>query len=120
MNASPAADSVPALVAANALAAGAAYAIVDDPEVATDERYLLVNDSLQALQALARHHRRQFNIPVLAITGSNGKTTTKELVASVLSAQHATHFTRGNFNNHIGVPLTLLAMPLRTYQSAVA
>jgi UDP-N-acetylmuramoyl-tripeptide--D-alanyl-D-alanine ligase len=100
--------------AAAALAAGAAYAIVDDPAVAVDNRYLLVADSLQALQDLARHHRRQFKIPVLAITGSNGKTTTKELVVGVLSTQYATHFTRGNFNNHIGVPLTLLAMPLRT------
>ncbi|MEM1214866.1 MAG: UDP-N-acetylmuramoyl-tripeptide--D-alanyl-D-alanine ligase [Bacteroidota bacterium] len=100
--------------AGHALAAGANYAIVSDPEVVLDDRYLLVEDTLVALQALARHHRRQFSIPVLAITGSNGKTTTKELVAGVLAAAHQTHFTQGNFNNHIGVPLTLLAMPTNT------
>ncbi|RMF00470.1 MAG: UDP-N-acetylmuramoyl-tripeptide--D-alanyl-D-alanine ligase [Bacteroidetes bacterium] len=105
--------------AATALASGAAYAIVDDPQVAVDARYLLVEDTLQALQDLARHHRRQFRIPVLAITGSNGKTTTKELVAAVLSMQYPTHFTRGNLNNHIGVPLTLLSMPLSTELAVV-
>lgn len=97
--------------AAAALAAGAAYAVVDNPEVAQGERYILVNDSLAALQDLARHHRRQFFIPVIGITGSNGKTTTKELAAAVLGSHYRLHFTQGNLNNHIGVPLTLLAMP---------
>ncbi|MCO6476521.1 MAG: UDP-N-acetylmuramoylalanyl-D-glutamyl-2, 6-diaminopimelate--D-alanyl-D-alanine ligase, partial [Phaeodactylibacter sp.] len=97
--------------AAAALAAGAAYAIVDDPAVVRGERYILVNDSLAALQDLARHHRRQFFIPVIGITGSNGKTTTKELAAAVLGSHYRLHFTQGNLNNHIGVPLTLLAMP---------
>jgi UDP-N-acetylmuramoyl-tripeptide--D-alanyl-D-alanine ligase len=97
-----------------ALADGAAYVVVDNPAVVKDKRYLLVEDTLVALQELARAYRQQLNIPILAITGSNGKTTTKELVAAVLSKAHQTHFTQGNFNNHIGVPLTLLAMPLTT------
>ncbi len=97
--------------AATALEAGAAYAIVDDPAVVQGQRYILVEDSLAALQGLARHHRRQFFIPVIGITGSNGKTTTKELVAAVLGSHYRLHFTQGNLNNHIGVPLTLLAMP---------
>lgn len=97
--------------AAQALEQGAAYAVVDDPAVANGRQYLLVEDTLRALQGLARHHRRQFDIPIVGITGSNGKTTTKELVAAVLSKAYKLHFTQGNFNNHIGVPLTLLAMP---------
>ncbi|WP_367390357.1 UDP-N-acetylmuramoyl-tripeptide--D-alanyl-D-alanine ligase [Lewinella sp. LCG006] len=97
-----------------ALANGAAYVVVDNAEVVKDTRYLLVEDTLIALQDLARAYRQQLNIPILAITGSNGKTTTKELVAAVLCKAHQTHFTQGNFNNHIGVPLTLLAMPLTT------
>lgn len=99
--------------AAKALAAGAAYAIVDDPSVvvAGDERYLLVEDSLAALQELAREHRRRHRMPVLAITGSNGKTTTKELVNAVMSRQYATHATPGNYNNHLGLPLTVLSTP---------
>lgn len=96
--------------AAEAIAKGARCAVVDDPEHAKDDRYLLVTDTLSALQQLARHHRRQFSIPVLAITGSNGKTTTKELVHAVLSAQGRTLATEGNLNNHIGVPLTLLRL----------
>ncbi len=100
--------------AAKALQDGAAYAVVDDPKVVEDERYLLVPDGLKALQELATAYRRTFDIPFLAITGSNGKTTTKELIAAVLGQAHRTHYTQGNFNNHIGVPLTLLAMPKDT------
>ena len=96
--------------AARALEGGCRYALVDDPAVASDERYLLVPDALKALQELGRHHRRSFNIPVIAITGSNGKTTTKELVHAVLSADRPTLATGGNLNNHIGVPLTLLRL----------
>ena len=71
-------------------------------------------DVLDTLQRLANLHRKQFSIPIIAITGSNGKTTTKELIAAVLNIHYPTHFTKGNLNNHIGVPLTLLAMPLNT------
>jgi UDP-N-acetylmuramoyl-tripeptide--D-alanyl-D-alanine ligase len=100
--------------AQTAIEAGAAYAIVDDPNLPPQERLYVVTDVLTALQDLARHHRRQFDIPILVITGSNGKTTTKELVSNVLAAHYRTHFTKGNLNNHIGVPLTLLAMPADT------
>lgn len=100
--------------AAGALAAGASYAVVDNPLVKTDDRFILVNDVLTALQDLARHHRLQQSIPFIAITGTNGKTTTKELVNSVLSQHCKTHATSGNLNNHIGVPLTLLSMPEET------
>ena len=94
-----------------ARAAGARYALVDDAAVAArDPRCLLVADTLLALQDLARHHRRQLTIPVIGLTGSNGKTTTKELIAAVLSTRFRTHATVGNLNNHIGVPLTLLAL----------
>jgi len=96
--------------AKEALGKGAVAAIVDDPKFATDDRYILVENGLDTLQKLARYHRRQFEIPIIAITGSNGKTTTKELLAAVLSKQYKTHFTKGNFNNHIGLPLTLLEM----------
>lgn len=96
--------------APQALAGGCSCAVVDDPSVATDDRYLLVPDVLRALQELGRHHRRTFDIPVVAITGTNGKTTTKELVHAVLSTDRATLATEGNLNNHIGVPLTLLRL----------
>lgn len=96
--------------ASQALEQGAAAVVVDDPTVVRDERYLLVPDVLQALQQLARHHRDTFRIPVLAITGTNGKTTTKELVHAVLQSDRATLATQGNLNNHIGVPLTLLRL----------
>jgi len=96
--------------ALRALEAGAAYAIVDDATVATDDRCILVDDVLSTLQALARHHRSQLNIPVIGLTGSNGKTTTKELINAVLSTKYKTYATKGNLNNHIGVPLTLLAI----------
>lgn len=96
--------------AAEALAKGAAYAVVDDPAAAADERIVLVDNVLEALQELAREHRRALGIPILAVAGSNGKTTTKELVHRVLSERFRTSATQGNLNNHIGVPLTLLAM----------
>ena len=96
--------------AAEALAKGCAFAIVDEAEAVKDERYWLVPDALAALQALARHHRRILNIPLVGITGSNGKTTTKELVSRVLAKQYRTAATKGNLNNHIGVPLTLLSL----------
>ena len=102
-----------------ALEKGANYVVVDDPAVVKDDRYLLVEDGLETLQQLGRHHRRQFDIPVLGITGSNGKTTTKELVAAVLGKKFKLHFTQGNFNNHIGVPLTLLDMPIGTEMAVI-
>lgn len=100
--------------ASDALRQGAAYAIVDDPQFAEGARHILVPDVLTTLQELARHHRRQFSFPVIGITGSNGKTTTKELVAGTLAMRYRVHFTQGNLNNHIGVPLTLLSMPTDT------
>jgi UDP-N-acetylmuramoyl-tripeptide--D-alanyl-D-alanine ligase len=96
--------------AQTALNQGAAYAVVDKPEFALSDRCILVNDVLETLQKLATFHRRHFDFPVIAITGSNGKTTTKELIAAVMSGRYNTHFTKGNFNNHIGVPLTLLQL----------
>jgi UDP-N-acetylmuramoyl-tripeptide--D-alanyl-D-alanine ligase len=96
--------------AAKALKDGCAHAVVDDPAVAVDERFILVPDVLKALQELAREHRRTMDIPVIAITGTNGKTTTKELLHAVLSADRPTLATEGNLNNHIGVPLTLLKL----------
>jgi len=92
-----------------ALEKGAVLAIVDDPAVAIDQHYFLVDDVLTTLQDLARYHRTQFTCPVIGITGTNGKTTTKELVNTVLSSHYCTHATKGNLNNHIGVPLTLLS-----------
>lgn len=99
--------------AAGALEAGASYAVVDDPGIVSpaDGRYLLVEDTLQCLQQLAALHRNGFRMPVLAITGSNGKTTTKELVTAVMARQYRVHATPGNYNNHIGLPLTILSMP---------
>ncbi|HRQ84988.1 MAG TPA: UDP-N-acetylmuramoyl-tripeptide--D-alanyl-D-alanine ligase [Flavobacteriales bacterium] len=96
--------------AAKALGAGCSHAVVDDPAAVADERFLLVPDALKALQDLAREHRRTFKGPVIGITGTNGKTTTKELVHAVLAAERPTLATEGNLNNHIGVPLTLLKL----------
>ena len=96
--------------AEQAIEAGAAYAIIDNPQYQADEKYLLVDDVLLALQDLARHHRRQLTIPVVGLTGTNGKTTTKELINAVLSQHFNTLATQGNLNNHIGVPLTILSM----------
>ena len=98
--------------AASAINGGAAVAVVDDSSVAAalGRRALLVDDVLSTLQALAREHRRHFSGPVLQVTGTNGKTTTKELLAAVLGRRFNVLFTQGNLNNHIGVPLTLLRL----------
>lgn len=95
-----------------ALEKGCAFAVVDDASVVPndDARYILVDDVLKTLQDLAHYHREQFNIPVLEVTGTNGKTTTKELIAAVLSKKYNVLYTQGNFNNHIGVPKTLLRL----------
>lgn len=93
-----------------ALEKGAAYCITDEDTSGADERIIRVSDSLLTLQALAEYHRLQFKIPFIAITGSNGKTTTKELVHAVLSTTFKTYTTQGNLNNHIGIPLTLLSI----------
>lgn len=100
--------------ASQALDLGAAYAVIDNPSCKTDHRCILVDDVLTALQNLARYHRQQLNIPFIAITGSNGKTTTKELITSTLRRQFRTSATDGNLNNHIGVPLTLLKVKPNT------
>lgn len=96
--------------AERALLLGASYAIVDEEEYQTQENIILVKDVLKTLQTLANHHRKKLNIPIVGLTGSNGKTTTKELIQRVLSKKYKTAATRGNLNNHIGVPLTLLSM----------
>ena len=94
-----------------ALGKGCAYAIVDDPQLSTlNAQIITVPDTLQALKDLAREHRRQFDIPIIAITGTNGKTTTKELVRAVLSEKYNVLATEGNFNNDVGVPKTLLRL----------
>jgi UDP-N-acetylmuramoyl-tripeptide--D-alanyl-D-alanine ligase len=98
------------LFAAEALIKGAALVVVDEATETAAGQTILTNDVLTFLQDLARHHRRQLNIPVIGITGSNGKTTTKELFQRVLSAKYNTACTKGNLNNHIGVPLTLLSI----------
>lgn len=105
--------------AAEAIAKGARYAVVDSDLPAAEnpglaERFIRVDDTLASLQSLAREHRRHLAIPIISIAGSNGKTTTKELVAYVLAEKFAVSATRGNLNNHIGVPLTLLAMTRQT------
>ena len=105
--------------AMQALEKGCAYAVVDDLEQCTmhnaqctikQSQLIVVKNVLDTLQQLARYHREQLNIPFVGITGTNGKTTTKELVATVLSKKYRVHYTQGNFNNHIGVPLTLLSI----------
>ena len=100
--------------AEKAIEDGAAYAVIDHPDFKLDERYLLVPDALEALQQLATLHRSQLSIPVIGLTGSNGKTTTKELINSVLSEKYRTFATRGNLNNHIGVPLSILSIAKET------
>jgi UDP-N-acetylmuramoyl-tripeptide--D-alanyl-D-alanine ligase len=96
--------------ALSALDSGAAYAVIDDAKYNTHANMILVDDALDTLQQLALYHRNQFTIPFIAITGSNGKTTTKELIHAVLSTQFKTYTTYGNLNNHIGVPLTILGI----------
>ncbi|MFZ5552736.1 MAG: UDP-N-acetylmuramoyl-tripeptide--D-alanyl-D-alanine ligase, partial [Bacteroidota bacterium] len=96
--------------AAKALEEGCEYAVVDEKQNAVSDKYFLVDDVLATLQQLARHHRDQLTIPVFALTGSNGKTTTKELICSVLKQKYKVHATTGNLNNHIGVPLTVLGI----------
>ena len=96
--------------AASALEKGCSYAIVDEPEYKQDERFILVDNCLQTFKDLAREHRRQFDIPVIGITGTNGKTTTKELIAAVLSQKYNVLYTQGNFNNDVGVPKTLFRL----------
>lgn len=98
--------------AGKALEDGCAFAVIDEAEYAVegDSRYIVVTDCLQTLQQLARHHRRQLGTRVIGITGTNGKTTTKELISAVLSQAYRVLYTQGNLNNHIGVPLTLLRL----------
>jgi UDP-N-acetylmuramoyl-tripeptide--D-alanyl-D-alanine ligase len=96
--------------AAEAIDKGASWAIIDDPAFETDKT-ILVDDCLFELQALAGCHRKEMNVPVLAITGTNGKTTTKELLTAILSKKIRVHATKGNLNNHVGVPLTILSAP---------
>ena len=97
-----------------ALDSGASYCVIDEVQEFNDERFILVDDVLQTLQDLANYHRNYLNIPIVALTGSNGKTTTKELIYSVLKQRYNTQATLGNLNNHIGVPLTLLQMDQST------
>jgi UDP-N-acetylmuramoyl-tripeptide--D-alanyl-D-alanine ligase len=96
--------------AANAISSGCKYAIVDEKSVSNNTTILLVEDVLSTLQSLAKFHRSKLNCPIIGITGSNGKTTNKELINAVLSKKYKTYATQGNLNNHIGVPLTLLAI----------
>ncbi len=96
--------------AGKALASGCVYAVIDNPDYYTDERTILVDNVLKTLQQLAHHHRKVLGLPIIGITGTNGKTTTKELLAAVLSTKFNLLYTEGNFNNHIGVPLTLLRL----------
>lgn len=96
--------------AGKALAPGCVYAVIDNPDYYIGERTILVDNVLKTLQQLAHHHRKVLGLPIIGITGTNGKTTTKELLAAVLSTKFNLLYTEGNFNNHIGVPLTLLRL----------
>lgn len=100
--------------AKEALEKGANYVIIDNPDYYIDQRTILVHNSLETLQELAKFHRQYLQLPVIALTGSNGKTTTKELINIVLSKKYTTKATIGNLNNHIGVPLTLLSFTKET------
>lgn len=96
--------------AQQALEKGASYVVLDEARYAVNDHCIVVTNVLETLQTLARHHRDQLKIPIIGLTGSNGKTTSKELVSAVLSKKYNTHSTKGNLNNHIGVPLTLLGI----------
>lgn len=98
--------------AEQAILKGAAFSIIDNANFKLSEKFILVDNVLETLQQLANYHRKQLNIPFIGITGSNGKTTTKELINTVLSQKYKTVATQGNLNNHIGVPLTLLSVPI--------
>lgn len=100
--------------AKQALEAGCAYAVVDNPAVAIDQRFIVVSNVLESLQKLAQFHRRFCNVRVIGVTGTNGKTTTKELISAVLKRKYTIAYTQGNLNNHIGVPLTLLTIKPET------
>ena len=100
--------------AKNAIQRGAKYAIVDEQKYIFDENFILVDNCLETLQKLSTYHRKSLNVKVVGITGSNGKTTTKELVNSVLTTQFNTSYTKGNLNNHIGVPISLLEISEKT------
>ena len=100
--------------AKKAIESGAKYAVVDEKEFAIDERYILVKNCLESLQELSNYHRNKLKVKVIGITGSNGKTTSKELINSVLKTNFKTSYTTGNLNNHIGVPLTLLKITSET------
>jgi UDP-N-acetylmuramoyl-tripeptide--D-alanyl-D-alanine ligase len=100
--------------AKEALIKGASFVVIDDESFYIDQRTIMVEDSLIALQELAKFHRRFLKLPIIALTGSNGKTTTKELIHVVLSKKHNAKATVGNLNNHIGVPLTLLSFNSET------
>lgn len=100
--------------AIDALKKGASFAIIDEKEYEIKDKTILVDNVLKTLQELAKHHRNQLNIPIIGLTGSNGKTTTKELIKAVLQEKYNTTATKGNLNNHIGVPLTLLSITPKT------
>ncbi len=105
--------------AVQAIDSGAKYAVVDDPSYADHPQTILVKNTLQALQYLGNYHRKHFKGKVFALTGSNGKTTTKELLVRVLAKKYSTIGTKGNLNNHIGVPLTLLSIPVDTEMAVI-
>ena len=105
--------------AEQAISQGASFAVVDEMEHAQNPQCILVDNVLETLQKLANFHRKTFKIPVIGLTGSNGKTTNKELLVRVLRKKYKVHATNGNLNNHIGVPLTLLAMPAETEMAVI-
>ena len=105
--------------AERAIASGAAYAVIDEPAFEKDERFLLVENVLETLQQLAREHRKRLDIPVIGVTGTNGKTTTKELLKAVLQRKYRTFATEGNLNNHIGVPLSILSIERNTEMAVI-